>query len=182
MLRNETCIDIRRKLNFIIGASDSVCLAAIAAPVRAQTFRILSTFTGASGAYPYGGLMQDSAGTLYGTTYSGGASSAGTMFAVIYGAEPVLHSFNGSDESIPKAGLIRDQSGFLYGTTQEGGAYGLGAVFKLSNAGSLTTLHSFAGGSSDGAAPTHPGALAGTKSFQIAFYLGYECLKLRLIS
>jgi uncharacterized repeat protein (TIGR03803 family) len=128
-------------------------LAAMAVPGQAQTFTVLSNFTGSSGAYPYGGLMQDSAGTLYGTTYSGGSSSAGTTFAVLYGAEPVLHSFSGSDGSIPKGGLIRDQSGVLYGTTQDGGAYGFGTVFALSNTGSLTTLFSFAGGSSDGAAP-----------------------------
>jgi uncharacterized repeat protein (TIGR03803 family) len=120
---------------------------------QAQTFTVLSNFTGPSGAYPYGGLMQDSAGTIYGTTYSGGSSSAGTMFAMLYGAEPVLHSFSGSDGSIPKGGLIRDQNGVLYGTTQEGGAFGFGTVFALTNTGSLTTLHSFAGGSSDGAAP-----------------------------
>jgi hypothetical protein len=30
-------------------------------------------------------------------------------------------------------------------------------------------------------APPHPGAFAGTKSFQIPFYLGYECLQLGLI-
>ncbi len=120
---------------------------------QAQTFSVLSNFTGSSGAYPYGGLMQDSAGTLYGTTYSGGASSAGTIFAVIYGAEPVLHSFSGSDGSIPKGGLIRGQNGVLYGTTEEGGAFGLGTVFALSGTGSLTTLHSFAGGTSDGELP-----------------------------
>jgi uncharacterized repeat protein (TIGR03803 family) len=120
---------------------------------QAQTFTVLSNFTGASGAYPYGGLMQDSAGTIYGTTYSGGSSSAGTMFAMLYGAEPVLHSFSGSDGSIPKGGLSRDQHGVLYGTTQEGGTYGLGTVFALNSTGTLTTLHSFAGGSSDGEYP-----------------------------
>jgi uncharacterized repeat protein (TIGR03803 family) len=120
---------------------------------RAQTFTVLSNLTGSSGAYPYGGLMQDSAGTIYGTTYSGGISSAGTIFAVLYGAEPVLHSFSGSDGSIPKGGLIRDQNGVLHGTTEEGGAFGFGTVFALSSTGSLATLYSFAGGTSDGEYP-----------------------------
>jgi len=119
----------------------------------AQTFTVLSNFTGSSGAYPYSGLMADSAGSLYGTTYSGGASSAGTMFAVLYGAEPVLHSFSGSDGSIPKGGLIRDTNGVLYGTTEEGGTSGFGTVFALSSTGALTTLYSFSGGTSDGANP-----------------------------
>ena len=74
------------------------------------------------------------------------------MFAVL-GAEPVLHSFSGSDGSIPKGGLIRDQNGVLYGTTQEGGVFGFGTVFSLSTTGSLTTLYSFAGGTSDGEYP-----------------------------
>jgi len=131
----------------------AVLVAAFAALAQAQSFTVLSNFTGSSGAYPYGGLMQDSAGTLYGTTYSGGASSAGTVFAVLYGAEPALHSFSGSDGSVPKGGLIRDQNGVLYGTTQYGGAFGFGTVFAISPAGTLTTLHSFAGGSSDGEYP-----------------------------
>jgi uncharacterized repeat protein (TIGR03803 family) len=121
--------------------------------VEAQTFSVLSNFTGSSGAYPYGGLMQDSAGNLYGTTYWGGSFSAGTIFAVLYGVEPVLHSFGGSDGSIPKGGLVRDQNGVIYGTTQEGGISGFGTVFAVSNTGSLTTLYSFAGGTSDGEYP-----------------------------
>jgi uncharacterized repeat protein (TIGR03803 family) len=132
----------------------SILTAAATIPsVEAQTFTVLSNFTGSSGAYPYGGLMLDSAGSLYGTTYSGGPSSAGTIFAVLYGAQPVLHSFSGSDGSIPKGGLIRDQNGVLYRTTEEGGAFGFGTVFALSNTGSLTTVYSFAGGTSDGASP-----------------------------
>jgi uncharacterized repeat protein (TIGR03803 family) len=129
-------------------------VAAVVIPsVEAQTFAVLSNFTGSSGAYPYGGLMKDSAGNLYGTTYSGGSFSAGTIFAVLYGVEPVLHSFGGSDGSIPKGGLIRDQNGILYGTTEEGGTSGFGTVFTLSSTGSLTTLYSFAGGTADGEYP-----------------------------
>lgn len=145
---------------------------------QAQTFKVLSNFTSTSGAYPYGGLMLDSAGSLYGTTYSGGASSAGTIFAVIYGTEPVLHGFSGPDGSIPKGGLVRDQNGVLYGTTQEGGVYGLGTVFALNTTGTLTTLYSFAGGSSDGEYPfgglvlDPEGDLYGTTATGGAFGLG----------
>jgi len=141
-----------RRFAFVLSAILFVHFA-ITVPVQAQTFTVLSNFTGSSGAYPYGGLMQDAAGTIYGTTYYGGTSSDGTIFAVLYGAEPVLHSFSGSDGSIPKGGLIRDQNGVLYGTTQEGGNFGLGTVFSLSSTGALTTLYSFAGGTSDGASP-----------------------------
>jgi uncharacterized repeat protein (TIGR03803 family) len=132
-----------------------VLVSVVAQPksAQAQTFKVLHKFTGSSGAYPDGGLMQDSAGTIYGTTNSGGSFSAGTIFAVVYGAEPVLHSFKGPDGSIPEGGLIRDQNGVLYGTTLEGGSFGSGTVFALSDTGSRTTLHSFAGGQSDGKSP-----------------------------
>src|SRR6185436_18084642 len=39
-----------------------------------------------------------------------------------------------------------------YGTTRYGGASGRGTIFRLDTAGTLTTLHHFAGGS-DGAYP-----------------------------
>ncbi len=43
-------------------------VTAIAA--RAQTFRVLHTFTGKpDGSLPYAGLVRDGAGNLYGTTY-----------------------------------------------------------------------------------------------------------------
>jgi uncharacterized repeat protein (TIGR03803 family) len=53
------------------------------------------------------------------------------------------------------AGVVRDGMGNLYGTTEGGGAHQQGTVFKLSKAGTLTTLHSFCYGSgcSDGASP-----------------------------
>jgi uncharacterized repeat protein (TIGR03803 family) len=48
------------------------------------TEKILHSFatTGKSGAIPYGGLIFDSAGNLYGTTDSGGAYGYGTVFEV----------------------------------------------------------------------------------------------------
>src|SRR6185503_17528028 len=54
-----------------------------------------------------------------------------------------LYSFSGSDGALPEAGLVQGSDGNFYGTTQIGGANGFGTVFKISSAGSLTTLHSF---------------------------------------
>lgn len=51
----------------------------------------------------------------------------------------------------PVAGLTRSTSGEFYGTTVDGGAKGFGTVFKITRAGTLTTLHSF--DSNDGAQP-----------------------------
>ena len=116
---------------------------------------VLYSFTnGLDGGYPFGGLVRDSSGNLYGTTYSGGASSVGTVFKVTKtGTETVLHSFaGGADGEYPYASLVRDSSGNLYGTTSEGGASNVGTAFKVTPTGHETVLYSFAGGT-DGANP-----------------------------
>jgi uncharacterized repeat protein (TIGR03803 family) len=51
------------------------------------------------------------------------------------------------------AGLIQASDGNFYGTTYQGGASGLGTVFKITPSGTETILHTFGGGSSDGANP-----------------------------
>ena len=109
---------------------------------------------GADGAFPIADLVRDAAGNLYGTTYSGGGSNAGTVFTLdVTGRETVLHSFSGgADGANPTAGLVQDAAGNLYGTTERGGASGLGVVFKLDATGTETVLHRFAGGA-DGASP-----------------------------
>jgi len=112
------------------------------------------------GAFPYGGLVRDAAGNLYGTTSSGGAGNGGTVFKVdSTGHETVLYSFcpdsNCTDWSGPGPGLIRDASGNLYGTALSGGANNYGMVFKLDTAGNETVLYSFcsAPGCTDGSGP-----------------------------
>ena len=123
--------------------------------VQAQTFKVLFNFTGsADGESPYGSLVRDTEGNLYGTTEAGGASGAGTVFkADKSGTHTVLYSFKGgSDGANPYVGVIRDAAGNLYGTTANGGASGLGTVFKLTKTGKEKVLYSFAGGS-DGCYP-----------------------------
>ena len=61
----------------------------------------------------------------------------------------VLHSF-AFGQPFP-AGLVQAGDGNFYGTTSQGGANGQGSVFKITSAGALTTLYSFAG--SDGSSP-----------------------------
>jgi uncharacterized repeat protein (TIGR03803 family) len=152
-----------------------------ATPGGAWTEIVLYSFTGGSGdgANPYGGLIFDASGALYGTTNAGGTAALGTVFkltppATSGGAwtESVLYSFKGgSDGANPYAGLIFDGSGALYGTTNAGGTPGFGTVFKLTPSGGAWTesvLYSFKGGS-DGANPYYgalifdtSGALYGT--------------------
>lgn len=98
---------------------------------------------------PSGGLIIDATGHLYGSA-QGGVNNLGAIFEITpQGSVSVLHSFNGGDGSYPEVNPIRDAAGNLYGTTSQGGANAdcsCGTVFKLTPAGDLTVLHSFAGG------------------------------------
>jgi uncharacterized repeat protein (TIGR03803 family) len=119
---------------------------------------VLYNFTGgADGFEPYGGLVQDTLGNLYGTTYSGGAYGYGTVFELFLssGILRVFHSFTGTggDGAVPYAGLIRDANGNLYGTTYYGGTSGFGTVYMLTPPLPIyRVLYSFTAGA-DGAGP-----------------------------
>ena len=65
----------------------------------------------------------------------------------------ILTSFAGSNGSNPQASLVRNSDGNFYGTTYAGGTSGLGTVFKITPAGTLTSLHTFQGLPSDGSTP-----------------------------
>ncbi len=121
----------------------------LAAHTQAQTFTTLYNFTGgADGNLPEAGVIQDSAGNLYGTTWLGGEVQDDCNCGVVYelnssGTETVLHTFSGSsDGSLPVTPMIQDQAGNLYGTTfEDGSAYG--NVFKIDTAGNESVLYSF---------------------------------------
>jgi len=126
--------------------------------VNTGTETVLHSFTGGAtdGAYPYAALVRSRDGDLYGTASEGGTNGMGVVFKVdTAGNETVLYSFGGGtvDGCYPYGGLLMDRSGSLYGTTNLCGASNRGTVFKLSKTGKETLLHSFAGGSKDGAYP-----------------------------
>jgi uncharacterized repeat protein (TIGR03803 family) len=114
---------------------------------------VLYSFGGAGdGLFPYGSLVRDPAGNLYGVTMQGGAYEGGTVFKIDTGNnETIIHSFGGTgDGAPPGGGLARDRSGNLYGTTEFGANSAFGAVFKLDTSGKETILHTFLGKQGDG--------------------------------
>ncbi len=127
------------------------------------TFTLLYSFCSQSrctdGGTPFGGLIADTQGNLYGTTsYGGNNTDNGTVFKLTpNGAYTVLYTFCSqtgcSDGGIPYDGMIADKQGNLYGTTSSGGNDTVnGTVFALSAGGGYSVLYTFTGGS-DGGAP-----------------------------
>ena len=117
--------------------------------------RTIYTFQGQpDGSFPYGALLFDDSGNIYGTTYYGGANGIGAVYKlssqpVGEWTEEVIYSFQqGTDGNSPISNLVFDKAGNLYGTTSEGGL-GSGVIFKLAPTGggnwTETVVHAFAG-------------------------------------
>jgi uncharacterized repeat protein (TIGR03803 family) len=122
----------------------------------------LYSFTGGDdGDSPTAAPIQGRDGYLYGTTQSGGMFDAaywgdGTVFRIsTNGAFTTLASFDGwVNGATPMGALMQGSDGDFYGTTEgygPGGDYGYGTVFRMTPAGSITTIYSFNG--TDGAWP-----------------------------
>ena len=125
---------------------------------------VLTTFgcSGSDGAFPYGKVIFDKAGNLYGTTETAGPQGGGTVFKLSPNPDgtwtrTTIHGFavGTTDGQLPLGGVVFDASGNLYGTTCEGGT-GYGTVFQLKpqSDGSWTesVLYTFQGGV-DGSCP-----------------------------
>jgi uncharacterized repeat protein (TIGR03803 family) len=98
---------------------------------------VLYNFTGgADGANPYGGVIADADGNLYGTTHGGGSFEDGVVYKLSpSGVEKVLYNFGkfGTGGGVPADGVVRDSAGNLYGTATT-------AVYKLTASGQYTVL------------------------------------------
>jgi uncharacterized repeat protein (TIGR03803 family) len=148
-------------------------------------FTLYSFATYSTGAFPYGTLVLDKTGLLYGTTSAGGSYGAGIIFYLkppTTKGDPyiltTIHSFTGgADGGNPYGAVVQTSSGVLYTAVTSGGAYGSGAVVQFSpptvsgGTWTETVLYSFTG-LSDGSEPfagmtfsNESGTLYGTTVF-----------------
>lgn len=123
-------------------------------------FEILHGFTGAltDGGRPYGSLVSDDT-HIYGLTTIGGSHNTGVLFGIDLDGTNMrlLHSFQGgaTDGSSPY-GTLTLQGDYIFGMTAMGGSNDLGTVFVTDKDGNaFDLLHSFSGGTGDGAIPVY---------------------------
>jgi uncharacterized repeat protein (TIGR03803 family) len=128
---------------------------------------ILHRFAGLpDGENPFGQMVFDSSGDLFGTTLEGGAACEGfsSGCGIVYElarsssgewGESVLHAFDSIDGQTPNS-LVQDASGNLFGTTSLGGNDGCGTIFELSPSSegwTFSSVYQLSGGTSDGNDP-----------------------------
>lgn len=128
-------------------------------------YTIIHNFQGGQddGIEPWGNLVQDSQGNIYGTTMGGGPQSSppcgppdefgcGTIFKLSPNAdgswtESILYSFTGLADGLDPDYLAIDAQGNLYGAALFGGSEncpgGCGTIFKVDIAGKFTVIHRF---------------------------------------
>jgi len=86
------------------------------------------------GQVPFGDLVLDADGDIFGTTAYGGDGSLGTLFELHGGTLSTLFQFcDCADGNTPMTGVFLDAGGDLFGTTSLGGAHDPngGTVFKV---------------------------------------------------
>jgi uncharacterized repeat protein (TIGR03803 family) len=139
-------------------------VTAVASP--AQTLTTIFSFSGTHGSYP-GAIIQGTDGNFYGATQYGGTSidcpyslGCGTIFKITpEGNLTTLYDFcsksSCADGATPVGTLAQGTDGNFYGATLSGGANNAancsfqspaprcGTVFRITPAGTLTTIYSF---------------------------------------
>ena len=138
----------------------------------ASTPDTLVSFTDNEGIEPFGNVLIDGNGNLFGTLPSSGPNGGGTVYEVAdtptgYAAAPtILASFSAgaSDINFPTGSLIADAQGDLIGTADGGGVAGDGVVFEIAKTAtgyaSTPTLLASLDGATDGMAFTTTGLIA----------------------
>ena len=144
------------------------------------------------GSQPFGSLIFDAQGNLYGTAWQGGNYAGGCIYGgcgTVFKLSPnsngkwtgtAIHVFNGKDGSGPFCNLVFDKAGNLYGTTSGLLSGYRGTVFKLAPganaAWSETVLYTFNDSGGDelyaGLVFDKAGNLYGTTWSGGAFFVG----------
>jgi uncharacterized repeat protein (TIGR03803 family) len=167
-------------------------------------YSIIHNFQGGpdDGIEPWGNLVQDAQGNIYGTTMGGGpeaglcgppyAFGCGTIFKLSANSdggwtESILYNFTGAADGSDPVTLAIDAQGNLYGAALFGGSHGCvggcGTVFKMDTGGDFTVLHSFTGGNGgmgpdsvlpDAAGNLYGSAIGGSPSCQSACGIVYK--------
>ena len=99
---------------------------------------LIHTFgNGHNGAWPYGGVVMEKAGNLYGFALGPGGASCNVIYKLAPAPKgkwkySIVHTFGeGHDGCTAVGNLTIDSSGNLYGGTMDGGAYGYGVAFEI---------------------------------------------------
>ncbi len=117
----------------------------------------LHKFTdGTDDSFPLGPLVQDGA-NLFGATLGGIAADDGSGYGTVFecstnGVLNTLHTFDFTDGCGPENGIVQASDGNFYGTVARGSSNDFGGIFKITPAGSFTSLYAFSN-STDGAFP-----------------------------
>lgn len=107
----------------------------------------------ATGSQPYGQLVENSDGSLFGTCYVGGVSNQGAIFRLDKEGNNFGVVWSFSVGTYPLSGLVADGE-YLFGTTSAGGSNDAGTVFMLNRNGTgFKLLHEFSDGTLDGGRP-----------------------------
>ena len=94
-------------------------------------YTVLHNFRNVDGSEPQNGVI-DSAGILYGMTYTGGANMDGCIYSYNTGSNTYtdLHDFNLINGANPYGSLLLSGT-TLYGMASSGGAHGVGLFSPL---------------------------------------------------
>lgn len=107
-----------------------------------NTFADLVDLDSATGATPYGALLQAANGKLYGLTSAGGAGDNGVVFSYDIPLKTYkdIYDFVYTAGSTPFGSLIQTADGMLYGMASVGGASNYyGTIFSFDTAGNIYT-------------------------------------------